>query len=68
MQKLFRTKKGLALEEILLVIAIILIIFGAVGFCIWRDYGHWQDYKDGEAAVESSINVEAEAKMQQINK
>ena len=68
MQKLFRTKTGLALEEVLLVIAIILIVFGAVGFCIWRDYDHWQDYKDGEAAVESSINVEAEAKMQQINK
>lgn len=69
MKKLSRTKKGVTLEEILLLTAIILIVFGTIGFSIWRDYDHWQEYKDGQESVEPSVNVEAEAKMlQQINK
>lgn len=65
MKKIIRSKKGLTLEEILLVIAIILIIFGTVGFSIWRDYNHWQEYTEGQASVESSVSVEAEVKMPQ---
>ena len=65
MQMFNRSKKGFTLEEILLLITIILIVFGTIGFGIWRDYDHWKNYTDGEEPVESSVNIEVEAKLLQ---